>query len=91
MLRALAAPCVLVARSGLGTLNHTLLTVEAMRRRGLALRTVFLVGPPHAANARTLRGRLGALSLFELPHLERLDHDALDAWLTEHDLEALWR
>lgn len=91
VLRALAAPCVLVARSGLGTLNHTLLTVEAMRRRGLALRAVFLVGPPHAANARTLRGRLGALSLFELPHLERLDHDALDAWLTEHDLEALWR
>jgi dethiobiotin synthetase len=32
---ALAAPAVLVARAGLGTLNHTALTLEAMERRGI--------------------------------------------------------
>jgi dethiobiotin synthetase len=31
----LEAPLIVVARAGLGTLNHTALTVEAIRRRGL--------------------------------------------------------
>lgn len=91
VLRALGAPCVLVARSGLGTLNHTLLTVEAMRRRGLTLRALFLVGPRHEANERTLAGRLGSLPTFALPELAPLDTRALDAWLDAHDLDALWR
>ena len=91
VLRALGAPCVLVARSGLGTLNHTLLTLEAMRRRGLRADALFLVGEPHAANVATLRARIGALPLFEVPHFDTLDTAALDAWLDAHDLGALWR
>ena len=31
----LDAPLIVVARAGLGTLNHTALTVEAIERRGL--------------------------------------------------------
>jgi len=34
--RMVKAPLIVVARAGLGTLNHTALTVEAIRRRGLA-------------------------------------------------------
>ncbi|MGI5128253.1 dethiobiotin synthase [Pseudonocardia sp. CA-107938] len=34
---ALAAPVVVVCRSGLGTLNHTALTVEALTRRGITV------------------------------------------------------
>jgi len=35
--RALAAPVLVVTAAGLGTLNHTALTLEALARRGLAL------------------------------------------------------
>jgi len=35
-------PVVIVARAGLGTINHTLLTVEAVRRSGLTLAGVVL-------------------------------------------------
>src|SRR5690606_28547295 len=49
-LAARRLPVVLVARSGLGTLNHTLLTLEALRARGLEPRALFLVGPPHPSN-----------------------------------------
>jgi dethiobiotin synthetase len=42
--RALALPVLVVARPGLGTLNHTLLTVEALRSRGLELLGVVLCG-----------------------------------------------
>lgn len=39
----LSLPLVVVARAGLGTVNHTRLTVEAARARGLAVRAVVLV------------------------------------------------
>lgn len=40
--RALGLPLLIVARAGLGTLNHTLLTLEAARRRGLRVAGVVL-------------------------------------------------
>jgi dethiobiotin synthetase len=39
---ALAYPLLVVARAGLGTINHTLLTVEAAQRRGLRVVGVIL-------------------------------------------------
>ncbi|MBL8857550.1 MAG: dethiobiotin synthase [Planctomycetes bacterium] len=80
---------VLVARSGLGTLNHTLLTLEALAARGMRPRALFLVGEPHAANADTLRERTN-LPLFELEHFDRLDAAALDAWIARNDVGALF-
>jgi dethiobiotin synthetase len=72
-------PVLLVARSGLGTLNHTLLSLEALRRRGLAVLGLVLNGPLHADNPRTLE-ELGEVPvLLELPPLDRLDAAALAA------------
>ncbi len=39
---ALGYPLLIVGRLGLGTINHTLLTVEAARRRGLAVAGIVL-------------------------------------------------
>ncbi len=65
-------PLVLCARSGLGTLNHTLLSLEALRRRGIAVLGVALIGPPHGENARII-ARLGAVKVLgTLPPLDPL-------------------
>lgn len=74
---------VLVARSGLGTLNHTLLTLEALRARRLEVELLILVGEPHASNRETLAQRSGVGSVLELPELEPLDGAALEAWLDQ--------
>ena len=50
----MALPCLLVGSSTLGTINHTLLTIEAMRSRGLELVGVVLNGPPHDENRRAI-------------------------------------
>jgi len=42
LVEALDLPALVVARSGLGTLNHTALTVEALRRRGVPVLGVAL-------------------------------------------------
>ncbi len=88
---ARARPAVaLVARSGLGTLNHTLLTLEALRSRGLEPRALFLVGEPHPANCATLRDLTGIEPILELPHLEPLDGESLERWLARHDLSGIF-
>jgi dethiobiotin synthetase len=72
-------PVLLVARSGLGTLNHTLLSLEALRRRGLAVLGLVLNGPLHADNPRTLEELGGVPVLLELPPLDPLNAAALAA------------
>ena len=72
-------PVLLVARSGLGTLNHTLLSLEALRRRGLEVLGLVLNGPRHADNPRTLEQLGGVPVLCELPTLDPLDAAALQA------------
>ncbi len=84
------APLVLVARAGLGTLNHTLLTLEALRARHLEPRALFLVGAPHVSNRRTLERVAGVPRVIELPLLEPLAPAALADWLAQHDLGELF-
>jgi len=84
------APLLLVARSGLGTLNHTLLTIEAMRARHLEPRALFLVGPPHESNRRTLARVAGVPRILELPLFEPLEPAALAGWLAANDIAELF-
>ena len=51
----LGMPVVLVARSTLGTLNHTLLSIEALRRRDISILGVVMNGPEHTSNRETIR------------------------------------
>ena len=53
-LKVWGAPIILVARTGLGTLNHTLLSLEALKKRDLKVLGIVLNGPPHKDNPRTL-------------------------------------
>ena len=80
---------VLVARSGLGTLNHTLLTLEALRLRRVPVRALFLVGDPHVSNRRTLERVAGVPAVFEVPRFDELCTAALDGWLADNPLEEL--
>lgn len=84
---------VLVARSGLGTLNHTSLTLEALAQRGLDVRGLILVGEPHASNRHTLERLNPNLPVFELPLLAEEgvepDADAIAAWVAGQDLSAV--
>lgn len=79
-----ACPIVLVARSGLGTLNHTLLSLEALQHRGLEVIGVILNGPPHADNPATLE-QFGKVSVIgHLPPLDPLDaHQLQQQWVQQ--------
>ena len=72
-------PVLLVARSGLGTLNHTLLSLEALRQRAIPVLGLVLNGPLHPDNPRTLEAFGGVPVLAQLPPLDPLTASALAA------------
>ncbi len=80
--RELALPLVVAARPGLGTINHTLLTVEAARAVGLTVVGVVLTPWPEApsvmerSNRDTIE-RLAGVEVSTLPWLPRADPELL--------------
>jgi malonyl-CoA O-methyltransferase len=77
LMRKLGLPVLLVARSTLGTINHSLLSLEALRARGLAVAGVVMVGPEPEENAEAI-GRLGGVRILAcLPVLPTVDHAAV--------------
>lgn len=79
-------PIVLVARSTLGTINHTLLSLEAIRRRGLPLAGVVISGPETPHNRAAIERYGQAEIIAEIPFLETVNRDALLAIEPELDL-----
>jgi dethiobiotin synthetase len=73
--RALALPLVIAARPGLGTINHSLLTLEAARAAGLAVAAVVLTPWPQEpdriehSNKETI-AQLGDVEVATLKHID---------------------
>jgi dethiobiotin synthetase len=84
--RALAVelgwPLIVAARAGLGTINHTLLTLEAVRGAGLDVAAVVLTpwpddpGQIERSNLDTIE-RLGGVPVWTLPAIARAEPDLL--------------
>jgi dethiobiotin synthetase len=72
-------PVVIVARTALGTINHSLLTIEALRARGVPIRGVAFVGDAVEDSEATIAAIGGVKRLGRLPILPVLDHDHLAA------------
>ena len=90
LMARLALPVVVVARSALGTINHTLLTVEALRSRHLTIAGIVIVGEPNQPNRDAIE-RYGCVRVLgELPRLPVLTPAAIRAWAwSELDREGL--
>jgi dethiobiotin synthetase len=73
------APVVLCARTSLGTLNHTLLSLEALRQRDIPIIGIALIGDAHPDNERTLAAIGGVPLLGRLGRLDPLTPQTLKA------------
>ncbi len=79
----LGAPIVVAAATALGTINHTLLTVAAIRQARLDLRGVVMIGEENADNRRSIE-KFGSVSVIgAIPPLNPIHRNALRAVFQE--------
>lgn len=73
------APVVLVASTCLGTINHSLLSIEAVKRRGIPLLGIAFVGDEVPDSESTIAAMGGVRRLGRLPRLDPLTPATLRA------------
>lgn len=70
-------PVILCARTGLGTINHTLLSLEALRHRAIPVFGIAFIGDEQAETQRIIAAMGKVRVLGRLPRLDPLTPDAL--------------
>lgn len=78
------APAIVCTRTGLGTINHSLLTVRALQGAGVPVLGLAFIGDPHEENERIIPKLTGVPSLGRLPLLEPLSRDTLRQAMRAH-------
>ena len=77
-------PVILVTRTALGTINHSLLSLEALKIRGIAVHGAAFVGAANPASEAAITGIGQVRHLGRLPHLDPLDAQSLAAGFAAH-------
>ena len=76
----LGLPVVVAARTTLGTINHTLLTLEALRARALRVAGVVMIGDGDADNRAAIEHYGNVSVVAEMPRFDSLTPECLRSW-----------
>jgi dethiobiotin synthase len=77
LIRKLGVPVVVASRTALGTINHTVLTVRALRGAGVCVKGVVMIGPENSDNERAVE-RYGAVPVVgRIPPLDPICRSSL--------------
>jgi malonyl-CoA O-methyltransferase len=77
LMHRLKLPVILASRSTLGTINHTLLSLAALRGVQVAIAGVVLIGEPNADNREAIERYGQVRVLGEVPRLAPLNRAVL--------------
>jgi dethiobiotin synthetase len=77
VVRKLNMPVLVASRSSLGTINHTVLTVNALRTAGAEVRGVVMIGKKNKDNERAIERFANTPVLGRIPPLTSIDRDIL--------------
>lgn len=89
----LGLPALVVARTALGTINHTLLTLEALKQRSLKVAGVVMVGERNEENRHAIEHYGRTRVIGEMPLFRELTAAVVGDWARDElDREGhLWR
>lgn len=77
-------PTILVARTGLGTINHSLLSIEALKARNVPIHGIAFVGERNRDSEETIVKISGARRLGRLPTLSNITRATLSEAFVDH-------
>jgi dethiobiotin synthase len=76
----LGLPVIVATRTTLGTINHTLLTLEALRARSLQIAGVVMIGERNPDNRAAIEHHGNVRVLSEMPFFNPLTNASLQGW-----------
>jgi dethiobiotin synthetase len=77
LMRLLGLPVLLAARSSLGTINHTTLSLAALRNAGVEVAGVVMIGAPNVENRAAIEEYGKARVVGEIPWLTEINRGVL--------------
>lgn len=86
LIQQLEVPVILVCRSGLGTINHTLLSLEALRARKIEIAGVIINGPKTPHNREAIEEYGDVPIIAEIDQLDEINQKSLLAIKPEINL-----
>ena len=84
LMRQLDAPVIVAARTALGTINHTLLTLAAIRNAKLDLCGVVMIGKENPENRRAVEHYGEVPVVGSIPWLDAIDRQTLVSVFQQH-------
>lgn len=89
LMKRIGFPVIVAARTSLGTINHTLLTLAALREARLPICGVALIGDKNIENRRAIEHYGSVRVIGHIPILEKINRVALlDVYAKHFDHEA---
>jgi dethiobiotin synthetase len=89
LMQRIGFPVIVAARTALGTINHTLLTLAALREARLAICGVVLIGDENIENRRAIEHYGDARVVGHIPLLKKINRAALlDVYEKQFDRQA---
>jgi dethiobiotin synthetase len=84
LMRRLGLPVIVAARTALGTINHSLLTLAALRAAGVHVHGVVMIGEENLENRRAIEHYGEVRAIGSLPVLEQISRAALLSVFEKH-------
>ncbi len=83
LIKQLDLPVLLVTRSSLGTINHTVLTIDKLRANQITILGVIMNGKPNADNRKAIEKYGKVKVLAEIKPMEIINTDNLQKVFSE--------
>lgn len=77
LIQDLGLPVILVSRHYLGSINHTLLSLSALKQRGIPLAGLVFNGPSNPDTETVIEQMAGVRHLFRVEEMEKIDSDTI--------------
>ena len=89
LIEKLKVEVILVSRNYLGSINHTLLSVEALQRRNIPIKGIIFNGNPVNTSVKFICEYTGLKSLFRIDNEETIDKQTILKYASEPNIKSL--
>jgi dethiobiotin synthetase len=91
LINMIGLPTIVVASSKLGTINHTLLTLQALKTKAIEVLGVIVSGQKNADNCQAIEYYGKTKVLAQLPHLAQINTASLASISLTNDLQQIFK